>query len=254
MRRLVVVFSIALAIMAVGAQAAIVADANSDLLAGWTDQPQGGAVGIADTSGLGTWDVGWGDATVNPRNFDLPTSNIMGGWAWPDVGEPKYAWGYSWNGTHDTGWASYVGYEMLPDGRIKVRSPDPSKLTWCPTFRWNSGVAGVATFYFNVSANDGGGGQVIGIKDVAAGAWYGTNFENVDIFPVMDPNAITVSFTKTIAPGESYLFAYSGGTRADGDTLMVANVDVVPVPEPSSLLALATAAIGSLGLRRRFRK
>lgn len=247
------------------AQAVVVADLQPDLLAGWSDTDRGGAVGIADRAG-GSYTVCWLDG--NP--VQLPTStnnNIMGGWGWPDNGgATRYAWGYSWNGTHDSGWAgAYVGFEVTGT-TMKYRSNGNWNAYYsAPGVVWTSGVAGTATFTFAIGTSVNSG-ALFGIYDYQTGTWASANGGD-DLF-TDTPNAIlrpdassysnveeagSMTFVKNIAVGDKFMFAARCGTWKNGfDNLpwTAANVDVIPIPEPATMLILGLGA-AALRIRRK---
>ena len=202
-------------------QAVIVANLYTDLDASWSDTGQGAAVGIPDQAG-GSYTVGWiQDGTVLPT---VGNNQIMGGWGWPDdpgSRSPGFPRGYSWDGTHDTGWAGQVGFETdAGAGVMRMRG----NANWndytsgsSPTVQWTSGVAGTATITFAVSHSHYAG-ALFGIYDYQTGLWASAN--GGDNLFTSTPNAVArtvdgsglsnvempgyMTYTTTVAIGDKF--------------------------------------------------
>ena len=210
------------------AEAAVQADMVVDAWAGWPSQGSL-ATGLPDSSGTGTWDAVWFD------NLDPTQLSTMKCWTWPDSGTPKGAWGFSWDGTHDTGWASsYIGFETMDPGSgvFKVRS-DGSAVS---AMRWTSGVWGTMTFTFTIY--DAGylpgatweGSKHFGVYRVSDGTWMGdTTYNPINGSVYAGTGPLTVTFSDTVSAGAQYLFAFRG-SGGNGMAALTGTVTGTAVP------------------------
>lgn len=209
----------------------VAADLNADLWRGWRNSDRGEAVNIPDTSGLGTWTLGWGQGS----DFSMPpgpTGNVMGGWAFPDTGEPKQAWGYSWNGTHDGGWVDHVGFEVQEGGLLHVRGNDDWNGTGtAPAIKWTSGVSGIVTINFASDAFTQG--ALLGVLDPQTGVWHGDNVAEPD--SAFSNAYLTaphrVSFTRQVQVGDSLILAFRGRTQSEPTTFGNVTGSVIIEPD-----------------------
>lgn len=260
MKRIVLGIMLALSMMlTMQVSAEQVSNLNTDLWNAWSDTDRGGAINLPDAGYGGTYTVGW------IQGADMPTAsnnNIMGGWGWPDdpaargVNFPR---GYSWNGTHDSGWAGYVGFESLPNGNpLGIRDNDNwNGLGSAVAVIWKSGRSGLATFTFAVSATSIG--SVFGIYDVRNGIWMGDDVVNANPDARLNvairasvTDAGTISAQQTISEGDEFIFACRSNTvPIDRIYWNQATVDVNPVPEPGSIIVLGVGLVGLVGMRRK---
>jgi hypothetical protein len=174
----------------------------------------GTAFNLLDTGARPTWTVGWADS---PWNYSASYS-IMGGWVWPDgsTNHPPTAYGYSWNGTHDTGWAAYVGYAAQSDvsTQMRVRSNGGSD----PLLVWVNTTGGALPVKFTYTFHSLAGTSYFGAWSTTINNWVG-DASYAPHFGSGFSDAIprTITGTVTVNAGEALIFSYFS---AYGDALI----------------------------------
>lgn len=204
------------------------------------------AIGLKDTSGSGTWTVGWLE-NWELSGFGDPLDGAvvlftMGGWIYPEspeLQEPAElgkAQGYSWSGTHDLGWAAYVGFETNTETgvmpwRSNVQSP--------PFLQWTTSRAVVVDVTFtvgNLSTSNEGETCFFGIWSSAQNSYIGDNescFPNKKGIPVSaepsGPLTITAKNIK-LANGDSLFFLARSLLNTNGTRFEFQSIEIKTSP------------------------
>jgi hypothetical protein len=184
------------------------------------NQP-GSATNLAASSSAGIWSAGWLDSPWNHSSSPTP----MGGWVWPDgsSNHPPTAYGYSWNATHDSGWAAHVGFEAQQDTpfKMRVRSNGAS----ASLLRWTNRSGRSLQVKVRLDWHRVEGAARFGVWSTTSNGWVGDATHNpVTGTGATDAEPRTITDTAVVAAGQSLVFSsrsVSGASMALIDALTI---------------------------------